>query len=200
MSIFADFDHFCRFLLFLAILGILRLWEYQLVQFCNSCDVLICWCWLCVCVCVFVCWGRVGWSESLSGIIRRGQHPPTFQLCHRAISDIFHSESAKIWYLSQWICKNMTFVLFPAVFWQWHTAHGHCKMPTYEWSHQDSRDKVCACCGIRTPKKKRMNESEAKLVEKYCKPNFDTTFTLREQPAGLCSTCSHSLDSFYKVE
>ena len=83
----------------------------------------------------------------------------------------------------------MTFVLFPAVFWQWHTAHGHCKMPTYEWSHQDSRDKVCACCGIRTPKKKRMNESEAKLVEKYCKPNFDTTFTLREQPAGLCSTC-----------
>ena len=26
-------------------------------------------------------------------------------------------------------------------------------------------------------------------METYCKPNFDTTFTLREQPAGLCSTC-----------
>ena len=62
-------------------------------------------------------------------------------------------------------------------------------MPTYEWSHEDSRDKVCVCCGIRTPKKKRISENEAKLVEKYCKPNFDTTFTLREQPTGLCSNC-----------
>ena len=34
-----------------------------------------------------------------------------------------------------------------------------------------------------------MTPAEAKLVETYCKPNFDTTFTLREQPAGLCSTC-----------
>ena len=46
-------------------------------------------------------------------------------------------------------------LLPPPVFWQWHTAHGQCKMPTYTWTHKDSRDKVCVCCGIRTPKKKR---------------------------------------------
>ena len=46
-------------------------------------------------------------------------------------------------------------LLPPPVFWQWHTAHGQCKMPTYTWTHEDSRDKVCGCCGIRTPKKKR---------------------------------------------
>ena len=85
--------------------------------------------------------------------------------------------------------KYETFALLPAVFWQCHTIHGHCKMPTYEWLHEDCRDKVCCCCGIRTPKKKRVNENEAKLVEKYCKPNFDTTFSLREQPTGLCSLC-----------
>ena len=38
-----------------------------------------------------------------------------------------------------------------------------------------------------------LGQGEAKLVEIYCRPNFDTTFTLREQPAGLCSNCRLNL-------
>ena len=55
------------------------------------------------------------------------------------------------------------------------------------FSHQDSRERICVACGIRTAKKKSVNNSEELLVRKYCKPNFDTT--LREQPTGLCSNC-----------
>lgn len=63
--------------------------------------------------------------------------------------DIFDSAAASLQ-------KYETLALLPPpVFWQWHTAHGQCKMPTYTWTHEDSRDKVCVCCGIRTPKKKR---------------------------------------------
>ena len=60
------------------------------------------------------------------------------------------------------------------------------KMPK-PFSHQDCREKVCCCCGLRTVKKKKVSEAEELLVRKYAKPEFDSN--LREQPCGLCSTC-----------
>ena len=71
-------------------------------------------------------------------------------------------------------------------FCQLQATHTTGKMPK-SFSHQDSRERICVACGIRTAKKKSVNNSEELLVRKYCKPNFDTT--LREQPTGLCSNC-----------
>ena len=83
--------------------------------------------------------------------------------------------------------KHETFALFPAVFWQCQTTHGQYKMPNFQLTHEQSREKVCSACGVRTAKKKRITAGEEKLLQKYCKPRFDSNF--REHPAGLCSSC-----------
>ena len=76
-----------------------------------------------------------------------------------------------------------------------HSHFWHSLCPTFAQSsmgkeaftHEDARDLICCCCGIRTTKKKRVTQNEQKLVQTYCKPNFDST--LREQPSGLCNYC-----------
>ena len=76
-----------------------------------------------------------------------------------------------------------------------HSHFWHSLCPTFAQSsmgkeaftHEDARDLICCCCGIRTTQKKRVTQNEQKLVQTYCKPNFDST--LREQPSGLCNSC-----------
>ena len=57
----------------------------------------------------------------------------------------------------------------------------------FKYSHEDARQVICSCCGIKTSKKTKMTDNDEALVRKYCKPSYDST--LREQPAGLCNTC-----------
>merc|ERR1719234_1691194 len=60
-----------------------------------------------------------------------------------------------------------------------------------QYLHEDARQVICSCCGIKTTKKKKINENEEALVRKFCKPSYDSE--LREQPAGLCNTCDPML-------
>merc|ERR1719234_2917970 len=41
-----------------------------------------------------------------------------------------------------------------------------------QYSHEDARQVICSCCGIKTSKKKKMNENEEALVRKFCKPSY----------------------------
>merc|ERR1719234_1755001 len=38
-----------------------------------------------------------------------------------------------------------------------------------QYSHEDARQVICSCCGIKTSKKKKMNENEEALVRKVRK-------------------------------
>ena len=53
-------------------------------------------------------------------------------------------------------------------------------------THDDCREAVCACCGVKTPKKK-MSAKEEALVIAHAKPEYDSK--VRSFPAGLCKTC-----------
>ena len=53
-------------------------------------------------------------------------------------------------------------------------------------THDDCREAVCACCGVKTPKKKMSAKEEASVIA-HAKPEYDSK--VRSFPAGLCKTC-----------
>ena len=63
------------------------------------------------------------------------------------------------------------------VFWHLHTCQSEGIMGRFnmgflnggnQYSHEDARQVICSCCGIKTSKKKKMNENEEALVRKFC--------------------------------
>ena len=61
------------------------------------------------------------------------------------------------------------------------------EMPPSKFAtHDDCREAVCACCGVKTPKKKMSVKEEASVIA-HAKPEYDSK--VRSFPAGLCKTC-----------
>ena len=60
--------------------------------------------------------------------------------------------------------------------------------PSKLLTHEDCREAMCACCGIKTDKK-RITVGQEALVKSYAKPEYD--ISVKNFPAGLCSTCRY---------
>ena len=58
--------------------------------------------------------------------------------------------------------------------------------PSKTGTHEECRDAVCSCCGVKTPKK-RITAAQEELVRKYAKPGYDSS--VLSFPSGLCSYC-----------
>ena len=57
-------------------------------------------------------------------------------------------------------------------------------------THEDCREAVCCCCGVKTAKK-RISVKEETLVKKYAKTEYDSK--IESYPAGLCPSCRSRL-------
>ena len=58
--------------------------------------------------------------------------------------------------------------------------------PSKLLTHEDCREAVCVCCGVKTDKK-RITVGQEAMVRSYAKPEYDSS--VKSYPAGLCSTC-----------
>ena len=57
-------------------------------------------------------------------------------------------------------------------------------------THEDCRQAICACCGVKTAKK-RISEKEEFLVKEHAKKEYDSK--IESYPAGLCQACRRHL-------
>ena len=77
------------------------------------------------------------------------------------------------------LCKSNTFKVYINSF----------RMPPSKLKcHEDCREAICTCCGIKTDKK-RITANEELMVRAHAKPEYDST--VQSFPAGLCSTCRY---------
>ena len=53
-------------------------------------------------------------------------------------------------------------------------------------THEDCREAVCCCCGVKTDKK-RISVREEALVVEFAKKEYDSK--VQSYPAGLCLNC-----------
>ena len=60
--------------------------------------------------------------------------------------------------------------------------------PSKLMSHEDCREAVCSCCGIKTDKK-RITANEELMVKTHAKSEYDSK--VQSFPAGLCTTCRY---------
>ena len=57
-------------------------------------------------------------------------------------------------------------------------------------THEDCREAVCCCCGVKTDKK-RISVREEALVVEFAKKEYDSK--VQSYPAGLCLNCRRNL-------
>ena len=57
-------------------------------------------------------------------------------------------------------------------------------------NHEDYREAVCCCCGIKTAKK-RISVKEEALVVEFAKKEYNSK--VQSHPAGLCTNCRRRL-------
>ena len=57
-------------------------------------------------------------------------------------------------------------------------------------THEDCREAVCCCCGVKTDKK-RISVREEALVVEFAKKEYDSK--VQSYPAGLCLNCRRHL-------
>ena len=57
-------------------------------------------------------------------------------------------------------------------------------------NHNDCREGVCCCCGVKTTKKHISVKEEALVVE-FAKKEYDSK--VQSYPAGVCSSCRRLL-------
>ena len=58
--------------------------------------------------------------------------------------------------------------------------------PSKTSTHEDCRESVCCCCGVKTSKK-RITVGQQDMVKTFAKPEYDSL--VQSFPAGLCNTC-----------
>ena len=58
--------------------------------------------------------------------------------------------------------------------------------PSKTSTHEDCREAVCCCCGVKTAKK-RLTAGQETLVKTFAKPEYDSL--VKSFPAALCNTC-----------
>ena len=58
--------------------------------------------------------------------------------------------------------------------------------PSKTSTHEDCREAVCSCCGVKTAKK-RITISQEIMVKAYAKSEYDSS--VQSFPVGLCNTC-----------
>ena len=63
-------------------------------------------------------------------------------------------------------------------------------MPTHFLSHEDGRECVCACCGVKTDQL-RISDCQERLIKKYAHTDYDSS--VMSYPTGLCGTCKTNL-------
>ena len=57
-------------------------------------------------------------------------------------------------------------------------------------THEDCREAICCCCGVKTAKK-RISAKEELLVKEHAKKEYNSK--IESYPAGLCSNCRRRL-------
>ena len=60
--------------------------------------------------------------------------------------------------------------------------------PSKLLTHEDCREAVCVCCGVKT-EKRQITVGQEVMVRSYAKPEYDSS--VKSFPTGLCSTCRY---------
>ena len=58
--------------------------------------------------------------------------------------------------------------------------------PSKTSTHEDCRESVCYCCGVKTARK-LITSGQETMVKAHAHPEYDSP--VKSYPAGLCSYC-----------